>query len=219
MKKNDLLKKQATLFDLDSLNPFPCLDGVTIGVDEVGRGPLIGDVVASAVILPAGCDLPLRDSKKLSEKKREQLSEEIKRHAVAYAIEVASPEEIDQLNILHASMLAMKRAITKLASKHHFERLYVDGNRCPDVAHPCQAVVKGDDKIPEISAASILAKVHRDRQMLILHESYPQYGFASHKGYPTPQHLRAIREHGLLNGYRRSFKPVKTLLEERPQPL
>ncbi|MBF6056826.1 MULTISPECIES: ribonuclease HII [Thiomicrorhabdus] len=211
------MERQISLFDLDSQNPYPCLDGLTIGVDEVGRGPLVGDVVASAVILPAGCDLPLRDSKKLSEKKRELLAEQIKQQAIAYSIEVATPEEIDQLNILHASMLAMKRAIERLTSKHVFNYLYVDGNRCPDVAFQCRAIVKGDDKIPEISAASILAKVYRDRQMLEMHERYPHYGFDRHKGYPTPQHLQAIRDHGLLADYRRSFKPVKALLSDEAE--
>ncbi len=193
---------------------FFSLTGETVGVDEVGRGPLIGDVVAAAVILPLGCQLPLKDSKKLSESKRETLAEAIKEQAVAYAIAVATPAEIDELNILQATMLAMQRAILELVEKKHkISLVYVDGNRCPNVPLLCQSVVKGDDKVMEISAASILAKVYRDQQMVELHKQHPEYGFDQHKGYPTVKHLLAIQENGLIEGYRKSFKPVKKMLD------
>lgn len=195
-------------------NAYQSLTGRVVGVDEVGRGPLIGDVVAAAVILPSNCDLPLRDSKKISESKREVLAEQIKEQAVAYAIEIASPEEVDELNILHATMLAMQRAVNKLASfGQQIDLVYVDGNRCPKIGQACQSVVKGDDKIMEISAASILAKVYRDKQMLALHDEFPEYGFAQHKGYPTAKHLENLRRFGMIPGYRKSFKPVKALID------
>jgi ribonuclease HII len=193
---------------------YMSLTGETVGVDEVGRGPLIGDVVAAAVILPAGCLLPLRDSKKLSETKRETLAILIKEQAIAYAIAVASPQEIDEINILQATMLAMRRAVQQLQDKSaKISYLYVDGNRCPELSCGCEAVIKGDDKIMEISAASILAKVYRDQQMRELHEIYPQYGFNQHKGYPTVKHLAAINEFGVIAGYRKSFKPIKQILQ------
>ncbi len=193
---------------------YMSLTGETVGVDEVGRGPLIGDVVAAAVILPAGCLLPLRDSKKLSETKRETLAILIKEQAIAYAIAVASPQEIDEINILQATMLAMRRAVQQLQDKSaKISYLYVDGNRCPELSCGCEAVIKGDDKIMEISAASILAKVYRDQQMRELHEIYPQYGFNQHKGYPTVKHLAAINEFGMIAGYRKSFKPIKQILQ------
>lgn len=182
-----------------------------VGVDEVGRGPLCGDVVAAAVILPDDFNIKVQDSKKLSESQRMILANEIKQSAIAYAITSASPEEIDQLNILQATMLAMSRAVSQI--RVNFELVLVDGNRCPDVNHACKAIVKGDDKVASISAASILAKVHRDQQMLEWHEKYPQYGFNKHKGYPTKQHLSNLMTYGLLPGYRNSFKPVKALLE------
>nr|WP_029407611.1 ribonuclease HII [Thiomicrorhabdus sp. Milos-T2] len=188
------------------------MTGSTVGVDEVGRGPLIGDVVACAVILPKECQLPLRDSKKLSEKKRNTLAELIKQEAIGYCVALASPEEIDQLNILHATMLAMKRAVSGLdAQGLSISQVYVDGNRCPDITHSCHSVIKGDDKVMEISAASILAKVYRDQQMSELHEIYPQYGFNQHKGYPTAKHLQALKKFGMIPGYRKSFKPVKAM--------
>ena len=206
---------QQSLFDIADTPEFFSLTGETIGVDEVGRGPLIGDVVASAVILPSDCNLPLRDSKKLSEKKRNQLAEQIKTEAIAYAICVATPEEIDELNILKATMLAMQRAVTKVRSQvDKVSHIYIDGNRCPDGVEPCQFVIKGDDKVAEISAASILAKVYRDEQMQRLHEHYPLYGFDKHKGYPTALHLSKIEELGLIPGYRKSFKPVQKLLTQ-----
>lgn len=184
--------------------------GFIVGVDEVGRGPLIGDVVAAAVILPKACQLLLKDSKKLSEKKRESLALQIRQEALDYCIATASPEEIDSLNILHATMLAMKRAVEGL--KKPIEKVLVDGNRCPNVPYECEAIVKGDGKVPVISAASILAKVHRDQQMQALHEAYPGYGFDAHKGYPTKLHLEKLSQYGLIPGYRRSFKPVKNFL-------
>ncbi len=183
---------------------------IIVGVDEVGRGPLIGDVVAAAVILPPNCNLPLKDSKKLSERKRLLLSEKIKEQALCYSIKVSSPEEIDKLNILHATMLAMKRAIESL--KIPFDKVLVDGNRCPDIEGACEAIVKGDDKVLEISAASILAKVYRDQQMVELDALHPEYGFAQHKGYPTKFHLEALNKFGTIVGYRQSFKPVRKIL-------
>ena len=210
-----MISVQPSFFDSVSSSEFETLTGTTVGVDEVGRGPLIGDVVACAVILPKDCKLPLRDSKKLSERKREILSEQIKEQALGYFIALATPDEIDELNILHATMLAMQRAVEGLAIEgHKINQVYVDGNRCPNIAHTCQSVVKGDDKVMEISAASILAKVFRDRQMLELHEKHPQYGFNQHKGYPTAKHLLALKEFGMIPGYRKSFKPVRELYEQ-----
>ncbi|HHS99362.1 MAG TPA: ribonuclease HII [Thiomicrospira sp.] len=204
--------QQATLFDSDECSQFDYI----IGVDEVGRGPLIGDVVTAAVILPADCNLSLNDSKKLSEIKRQQLSIAIKEQAIAYAISYASPEEIDELNILQATMLAMQRAILDVTNQVSGRiKVLVDGNRCPKIPFECEAVVKGDAKIAEISAASILAKVHRDQQMLELDQLYPEYGFAQHKGYPTVKHLAAIKEFGMISGYRKSFKPIRALIEQQ----
>ncbi|WP_415912205.1 ribonuclease HII [Neptuniibacter sp. QD37_11] len=181
------------------------------GVDEVGRGPLVGNVVAAAVILdPENPIQGLADSKKLSAKKREQLYIEIKEKALAWCVASASPAEIDEINILHASMLAMKRAVEGLDIPAEF--VYVDGNRSPDLNCPSEPVVKGDSKIPEISAASILAKVDRDREMELLDQQYPEYGFAKHKGYPTVLHFEKLAEHGPLPEHRRSFKPVRDLL-------
>tara|TARA_R110000744_G_scaffold35197_5_gene81813 strand:+ start:449 stop:1099 length:651 start_codon:yes stop_codon:yes gene_type:complete len=186
------------------------------GVDEVGRGPLVGDVVTAAVILDPDNPIEgLMDSKKLSEKKRQHLSGEIKQRAIAWSIGRASPEEIDTLNILHATMLAMQRAVQGLKVKPDY--VLVDGNRCPTFAHESgniasQSVVKGDARVSEISAASILAKVVRDGEMVALDKLYPYYGFAQHKGYPTKTHLEKIIEHGVLDCYRRSFKPVANVL-------
>ncbi|WP_415888110.1 ribonuclease HII [Neptuniibacter sp. QD37_6] len=181
------------------------------GVDEVGRGPLVGNVVAAAVILdPENPIQGLADSKKLSAKKREQLYIEIKEKALAWCVASASPAEIDEINILHASMLAMKRAVEGLDIPAEF--VYVDGNRSPDLNCPSEPVVKGDSKIPEISAASILAKVDRDREMELLDQQYPEYGFAKHKGYPTALHFEKLAEHGPLPEHRRSFKPIRDLL-------
>lgn len=183
------------------------------GVDEVGRGPLIGAVVTAAVILdPARPVLGLTDSKKLSALKREALAEQIKERALCWSLGRAEPGEIDQLNILHATMLAMQRAVAALTIQP--EWVMVDGNRCPELPMPATAVVKGDSLVPEISAASILAKVARDAEMAELAERYPQFGFAAHKGYPTAQHLAAISEHGILAEHRRSFKPVRLIAEQ-----
>lgn len=182
------------------------------GVDEVGRGPLIGNVVAAAVILdPARTVDGLTDSKKLSEEKREQLFPLIQERALAWSIAWATPAEIDELNILHATMLAMQRAVTQLSVVPEFA--LIDGNRCPP-GLPCasEAIIKGDLKEPAISAASILAKVYRDREMAELDQRYPDYGFARHKGYPTALHMERLRLLGPLPEHRRSFRPVAELL-------
>ncbi|MFW8590277.1 ribonuclease HII [Glaciecola sp. 2405UD65-10] len=184
------------------------------GVDEVGRGPLVGDVVTAAVILdPASPILGLTDSKKLSEKKREALFDKIIEHALCFSIGRASPAEIDELNILHATMLAMTRAVDGLRVSPDFVR--VDGNRCPKWQYASEAIVKGDLLHAEISAASIIAKVTRDREMAILHEKYPQYGFAKHKGYPTKLHVEALQQHGPTPHHRFSFKPVQLAASSR----
>lgn len=186
------------------------------GVDEVGRGPLVGDVVTAAVILDPDNPIEgLMDSKKLSEKKRALLSDEIKEKATSWSIGRASPQEIDTLNILHATMLAMQRAVQGLDVTPDY--VLVDGNRSPTFATEegsidSQAVVKGDDRVSEISAASILAKVARDNEMVALDKLHPEYGFAKHKGYPTKMHLEKIIEHGVLDCYRQSFKPVARVL-------
>ena len=181
------------------------------GVDEVGRGPLVGDVVTAAVILdPQHKIMGLADSKKLSEKKRNILSAEIKRYSLAWSIGRASPQEIDELNILHATMLAMTRAVQGLSIQP--THVMVDGNRCPIWDYSSEAVVKGDGLIAEISAASIIAKVTRDKEMLLLDQQYPEYGFAKHKGYPTVFHLAKLAELGPLPQYRMSFKPVQQSL-------
>lgn len=203
---------------MSQLGLFDCQpddsSGVIIGVDEVGRGPLIGDVVAAAVVLPSDCDLPLMDSKKLSEKKRDALAIQIKEQAVAYAIAWATPSEIDELNILNATFLAMHRAVDEVATQvDEIKQVLVDGNRCPKWSYPSEAIVKGDAKVAEISAASILAKVYRDQQMVELDQKHPEYGFAKHKGYPTAQHLQAIKQFGMISGYRKSYKPIRELLE------
>jgi len=177
------------------------------GVDEAGRGPLAGPVVAAVVILdPQRPIAGLRDSKKLSPAKREQLAEQIQERALAYAVGRAAVEEIDRLNILRASLLAMERALQSL----HIQpgRVLVDGVHAPASAWPVETIIKGDDKVPEIAAASILAKVTRDREMLELDREYPQYGFARHKGYPTRVHIEALREFGVSPVHRKSFRPV-----------
>nr|WP_207219216.1 ribonuclease HII [Avibacterium paragallinarum] len=183
------------------------------GVDEVGRGPLVGAVVTAAVILDPNNPIEgLTDSKKLSHKKRLALAEEIKQKAKAWALGRAEPEEIDELNILHATMLAMQRTVNQLNITPHF--VLVDGNRIPPLPMPAQAVVKGDSLVAEISAASILAKVARDLEMEELDKRYPQYAFAQHKGYPTKLHLEKLAEHGPLPQHRRSFAPVRKLITE-----
>jgi ribonuclease HII len=185
--------------------------GLVAGVDEAGRGPLAGPVVAAAVILDELQPIQgLADSKVLSPARRERLFDEIRAKALACCIAEASVEEIDRLNILHATMLAMKRAVEGLRLLPH--RVLVDGNRLPQLKMPGEAIVKGDSKVAAISAASILAKVHRDRLCLVLHEAYPAYGFATHKGYPTADHLAALRQHGACPEHRRSYAPVRAVL-------
>lgn len=182
-------------------------EGLVCGIDEAGRGPLAGPVVAAAVILdPARPIAGLNDSKKLAEKRREALAGEIREKALAWAVAEASVEEIDQLNILHATFLAMQRAVAALSVAP--ERAMVDGNRCPKLPIPVEAVVKGDGKIASIAAASILAKTVRDAGMLALHAIYPQYGFDRHMGYPTAAHFAALEAHGASPVHRRSFAPV-----------
>ncbi|MDD3529169.1 MAG: ribonuclease HII [Gallionellaceae bacterium] len=187
------------------------------GVDEVGRGPLAGPVVAAAVILdPARPIDGLKDSKKLSAIRREELAEAIRLRALAWAVAAADLEEIARLNILHATLLAMRRAVEAL--RPAADEAWVDGNRCPGLAIPCRAIVKGDALEPAISAASILAKTERDREMARLATLHPGYGFERHAGYPTPEHLAALAEHGPSPVHRVTFGPVKRLLE-RPQDL
>lgn len=186
------------------------------GVDEAGRGPLAGAVFAAAVILdPARPIAGLADSKKLSERKRDALALQIREQALAWAIASASAQEIDQINILQASLLAMRRAVEKLAMTPH--EVAVDGLHCPALAMPVRAVVKGDSLVAEISAASILAKTARDAEMLELHQRYPDYGFDRHKGYPTADHLASIAQHGVSPIHRRSFGPVRKALEQMAQ--
>jgi len=182
----------------------------TAGCDEVGRGPLAGDVVAAAVILGPSIPEGLNDSKKLTERKRERLFDEIRASAVAWSIGRASVEEIDRLNILNASLLAMKRAVQSLSPLP--DHVLVDGNQLPVWQFSAEAIVGGDGCIPCISAASVLAKVTRDREMLELEEKYPGYGLAKHKGYPTAQHLDALSRLGVTPIHRRSFGPVARLI-------
>ncbi|MCX7195998.1 MAG: ribonuclease HII [Proteobacteria bacterium] len=184
------------------------------GVDEAGRGPLAGPVYAAAVILDNCRPIEgLGDSKKLSEKRRNYLALEIKQHALAWAIAEASAIEIDSINILRASLLAMRRAIEMLQMRPH--EVLVDGLYCPDTGLPSRAIVRGDSNVASISAASILAKTARDAAMLLLHDTYPQYGFAAHKGYPTEAHLEALRIHGVSAEHRRSFRPVREALQQK----
>ena len=185
------------------------------GVDEAGRGPLAGAVVAGAVVLdPENPIDGLKDSKKLSAGRREFLFEQIQLKAKAWGIGEASPTEIDQINILQATMLAMHRAIEDLTTRLGGwpDKALIDGNRCPELPIAAEAIVKGDAKEPAISAASILAKVTRDRQMMALHERHPEYGFAQHMGYPTEAHLAALQHYGVCNEHRRSFSPVRNVL-------
>jgi ribonuclease HII len=187
---------------------------LTAGVDEVGRGPLAGPVVAAAVILdPARPIAGLKDSKQLSERKREALAAQIRSDALAWALGRAEVEEIDAINILQASLLAMQRAVAALSLAP--ELVLVDGNHCPRLACPAQGIVKGDNLVPAISAASILAKVSRDREMLDLDARYPGYGLAQHKGYPSKAHLAALQTLGASPVHRRSYAPVRRLLDAR----
>ncbi|MAC33971.1 MAG: ribonuclease HII [Haliea sp.] len=195
------------LFELDIEAPG------TAGVDEAGRGPLAGDVVAAAVILdPAQPIAGLRDSKRLSAKRREALAADIRERALAWCVARASVAEIDTLNILQASLLAMHRAVQGLAVTP--SQVLVDGNRLPRWDYVSEAIVKGDDRVPAIAAASILAKVQRDADLLALEADWPGYGFAAHKGYPTAAHLEALRRLGVTPVHRRSFAPVRALLSD-----
>ncbi|MFA5370569.1 MAG: ribonuclease HII [Sideroxydans sp.] len=183
------------------------------GVDEAGRGPLAGPVSAAAVILDPSRPIEgLADSKKLSEKQRERLAPIIRERALAWAVAYAEVEEIDQLNILQATLLAMQRAVQALPMRP--QQVLVDGLYCPHTGIPSQAVVKGDSKVAAISAASILAKTARDELMLQLHVCYPQYGFDAHKGYPTAAHLAALQVHGISSVHRKTFKPVRQFVPD-----
>ncbi len=185
------------------------------GVDEAGRGPLAGSVYAAAVILDANNPIEgLADSKKLSEKKRDFLSGEIKTKALAWGIASCTCQEIDEINILQASLLAMKRAIEAMQAQFNItpDLVQVDGNKCPKISLPCEAIVKGDSKVQAISAASILAKVARDAELYELDKIYPQYDFAKHKGYPSAAHLLALQAHGICPQHRLSYAPVRKLL-------
>ena len=186
-------------------------EGLICGVDEAGRGPLAGPVVAAAVILDPQRPIDgLNDSKKLTAARREMLAVEIREKALAWAVAEASVQEIDRINILQASLLAMQRAVSGLSLMP--EKALVDGNKCPVLACPVEAIVGGDGKLAAIAAASILAKTVRDAQMQELHVLYPQYGFDRHKGYPTALHLAALREHGISPVHRRSYGPVAQLM-------
>jgi ribonuclease HII len=187
------------------------------GVDEAGRGPLVGAVVAGAVVLdPLNPILGLKDSKRLTPARREALYAEIVLKAKAWGVGEASPLEIDQINILQATMLAMQRAVDDLCARlgRLPDKALIDGNRCPRLPIPAEAIIKGDSKEPAISAASIVAKVTRDRQMEALHARYPDYGFLQHMGYPTPVHLAALRQWGACPEHRRSFSPVRAVLDQ-----
>lgn len=187
------------------------------GVDEAGRGPLAGAVFAAAVILDPDRPIAgLADSKKLSEKKREHLAALIRERALAWAIAESSSEEIDRINILQATLLAMQRAVSVLGVRP--DNVLVDGNRCPKLDVPCQAIIGGDAMVAEISAASILAKTARDAEMRRLDELWPQYGLAKHKGYGTADHLAALEKHGPAPFHRRTFAPVRLALEIRQTP-
>lgn len=189
---------------------------ILCGVDEAGRGPLAGAVFAAAVILnPESPIAGLADSKKLSEKKRDALAIEIKNKALAWGVASCSVEEIDQLNILQASLLAMARAIAHMQTQFGMTPTFVqvDGNKKPNISLPCEAIVKGDSLVPAISAASILAKTARDAELYQLDLAYPHYGFAKHKGYPTALHLEMLKLHGVSPVHRLSYAPVKALLK------
>ena len=186
------------------------------GVDEAGRGPLAGSVYAAAVILDVNNPIfGLMDSKKISEKKRDFLSAEIKAKSLAWAIASCTCQEIDDINILQASLTAMKRAIEAMQAQFNItpDLVQVDGNKCPKISLPCEAIVKGDSKVQAISAASILAKVARDAELYELDKIYPQYGFAKHKGYPTAAHLLALQAHGICPQHRLSYAPLIKLLD------
>lgn len=189
------------------------LTGYIAGVDEVGRGPLAGAVVIAAVILdPDNPIAGLDDSKKLTAKKRSLLAEQIKEKALCYFIARAEHEEVDELNVFHATLLAMQRAVTGLDIVP--DRVLVDGKFCPQIPYPCEAVIKGDVKVAAISAASIVAKVSRDNEMIALDKTYPGYGFAKHKGYPTKLHIEALQILGISPIHRKSYKPVQKIINQ-----
>ncbi len=201
-----------TFLRADRLRLIVDVSGPMAGVDEVGRGPLAGPVVAAAVILDERRTIRgLNDSKLLPPEERERLDVEIRRRAVCYSIGEASVEEIDRLNILRAALLAMRRAVEALREQPAI--VVVDGNQRPELAMPVRTVIGGDAKVRAISAASIIAKVHRDRILRALHDEHPQYGFDGHKGYSTPGHLAALREHGACRHHRRSFAPVRDAID------
>lgn len=196
------------------LPPFECQyrGRLLAGVDEVGRGPLVGAVVTAAVILNPERPIPgLADSKKLTDKRREVLYEQIIEHAASWSLGRCEAGEIDRLNIFQATMVAMERAVAGLHVAPEY--VLVDGNRCPRWRWASEPVVKGDSRVEAISAASIIAKVTRDREMVVLHEEFPEYGFASHKGYPTPVHLEALGRLGATAHHRRSFRPVQEAID------
>ena len=195
---------------------LPLINGLLAGVDEAGRGPLVGNVVAAAVILDPNRPVEgLADSKKLSAQRREQLAVQVREHAIAWRVVSIDSEQIDRINILQATMLAMQQAVEQLPVEP--DHVFIDGNRCPAISIPATAVVKGDQRVAEISAASILAKVERDAQMLALHDAYPEYGFYQHKGYPTASHLAALAEFGPCPEHRTSYRPVRECLEGRAE--
>jgi ribonuclease HII len=194
-----------------NMSLFDDAEELMCGVDEAGRGPLAGPVFAAAVILDSARPISgLRDSKKLSEAQRDALAIEIKEKALSWSIAQCSEQEIDTLNILQATMLAMRRAVEGLSTQPSLA--LIDGNRCPVMSVRSEAIVKGDDKVPAISAASILAKTARDAALHLLHQQYPQYAFDQHKGYPTALHMERLREHGVSPVHRRSYAPVRALL-------
>ena len=209
MSKIHLIKKHSNVVEITQIQVN---DNTCAGIDEAGRGPLAGPVVAAAVVLGNQHNWSeLNDSKKLSEKKREELCREIKQYALAWSLGRCEAEEIDHYNIFNASLLAMKRAVEGL--NYAIELALVDGKFSPELAVKSFAVIKGDQYVPAISAASILAKVTRDQEMRELHVIFPDYGFAKHKGYPTAYHVNALKLHGPCCHHRRSFKPVADLLE------
>lgn len=206
MSKCDLYKYENELYD-KGINYIG-------GVDEVGRGPLIGPVVTACVVLPKDFVLEgLNDSKQLSEKKRDIFYEYIREHAIACEVGIIGPEKIDEVNIYEATKLAMKQAIDKVCDKVSLEHVLIDAMPL-DLDIPSTSIIKGDAKSISIAAASVIAKVTRDRMMYELDKKFPQYGFGSHKGYPTKKHIEAINKYGLIDGYRKSYGPVKKLLEE-----
>ena len=205
MEKIDLYKYEKELYK----------QGINIiaGVDEVGRGPLIGPVVAACVVLPKKFKLEgLNDSKKLSEKNRDKYYDYIKEHALAYGVGIISPERIDEINIYEATKEAMKQAINETNKQLKLEHVLIDAMKL-DIDIPTTSIIKGDAKSISIAAASVIAKVTRDRMMYELDEQYPQYGFKNHKGYPTKKHLEALSQYGLINGYRKTYGPVKKIIE------